>query len=85
MPEQRCSCGGELRWSKFCGAKVCHDCGKHSGLARCFCGWAENGGNGRQQLEELGETIDPEPTIGGFYGDPTAFDEPGVEEFYVEP
>ena len=27
-------------------------------LARCHCGWAEDGGNGIQQLVELGENID---------------------------
>ena len=26
-------------WSKSCGALVCGDCGRHKGLARCFCGW----------------------------------------------
>jgi hypothetical protein len=41
---------------------VCSKCGNHVGLARCFCGWAADGGDGRRQLEEMGETIDPEPT-----------------------
>ena len=27
-------------------------------LARCHCGWAEDGGDGIQQLVELGENID---------------------------
>jgi hypothetical protein len=83
MPET-CTCGGEIRWSKFCGAKVCTNCDNHAGLARCYCGWSANGGNGRQQLEELGETIDPEPSIGGFLGDSEVFDEPGVEEAFPD-
>jgi hypothetical protein len=29
-------------------------------LVLCYCGWALNDGNGRAQLEELGENIDPE-------------------------
>jgi hypothetical protein len=29
-------------------------------LARCYCGWSANGGNGRAELEEMGETIDPD-------------------------
>lgn len=41
----------------YCGAKVCA-CGDHKGLARCFCGWARDGGNGRQQLIDMGERID---------------------------
>ncbi len=81
MPEiEKCPCGGEFIWSRHCGAKVCTDCDAHKGLARCFCGWAADGGNGRQQLEEMGETIEPED--GGFFGESFVFDEPGVEEFY---
>jgi hypothetical protein len=41
-----------------CGALVCYSCGHHDRIARCFCGWAIDGGNGRRQLEEMGETID---------------------------
>lgn len=41
-----------------CATRVCRDCGKHQGLARCWCGWAADGGNGRQQLIEMGETIE---------------------------
>jgi hypothetical protein len=50
----------EYRFSPHCGAKVCDECNDHEGLARCYCGWARDGGNGRRQLEEMGETIDPE-------------------------
>lgn len=56
----KCSCGGEFSFTKFCAADVCCKCGNHKGLARCFCGWAESGGDGRMELIELGETIDPE-------------------------
>ena len=41
-----------------CGANVCLDCNDHKGLARCFCGWATDGGNGYQQLEDMGEQIE---------------------------
>jgi hypothetical protein len=45
--------------SRFCGAWVCDECDWHEGLCRCFCGWTANGsGNGRQELEEMGETIE---------------------------
>jgi len=27
-------------------------------LARCYCGWAADGGNGRQQLVEMGENVE---------------------------
>ena len=29
-------------------------------LARCHCGWAEDGGDGYGQLVEMGETIEPD-------------------------
>jgi len=57
-------CGGEMRFDSHCGANVCVECDNHKGLARCFCGWAANGGDGRRQLEEMGETIDPEDYYG---------------------
>lgn len=44
-------------WDRYCGARVCA-CGDHDGLARCYCGWARDGGDGRAQLEDDGETID---------------------------
>lgn len=43
-----------------CGAKVCVVCSDHEGLDRCFCGWARDGGDGKQQLVEMGETIEEE-------------------------
>lgn len=61
MPkEEKCRCGGDIKWSLFCGAKVCQKCGYHVGLARCFCGWSSTGRNGRQELVEMGETIESE-------------------------
>lgn len=60
-------CDGCAEFSKSCGAYVCNDCEHHIGLARCYCGWSASGGNGRQELEEMGETIEPED--GGFFGD----------------
>ena len=29
-------------------------------LARCYCGWADDGGDGYRQLVEMGETIEPD-------------------------
>lgn len=56
----RCdACGSESAWpSRYCGVRVCDDCGHHQGLARCYCGWATSGGDGRRELVELGETIE---------------------------
>lgn len=51
----------QYEWSRYCGAKVCSDCGDHHGLARCFCGWSRSGGNGYQELIEMGETIEEDP------------------------
>lgn len=59
-------CKGHYNFEKGCGAEVCCSCDDHKGLARCYCGWAKDGGNGRSQLEDLGETIEPED--GGFFG-----------------
>lgn len=52
--------GGPVLWKRYCGARVCQTCGSHIGLVRCYCGWAENGGDGRQQLIDCGETIGDE-------------------------
>lgn len=60
MKTKDCECGGVMVLSRTCGVFVCEDCDKHEGLARCFCGWAADGGDGRAQLEEMGETIDPD-------------------------
>jgi hypothetical protein len=53
-------CRGEVEFNRHCGAKVCSECDNHQGLARCFCGWSLSGRDGRVELEEYGETIDPE-------------------------
>lgn len=66
MPKPRTTkcekCGGEWEFDRNCGAYVCVNeaCGNHAGFARCFCGWAESGGNGRQELVEMGEVLEPE-------------------------
>ena len=44
--------------SRRCGVDVCYNCGDHKGRARCYCGWAASGGNGWQELAELGENVD---------------------------
>jgi len=57
----RCdACGGEAEMHPHCGAWVCHQCGNHLTLARCFCGWSASGRDGYKELIDLGETIDPE-------------------------
>ena len=48
----------EYRISRYCGARVCDDCGDHKGLARCYCGWSRSGGDGRRELIEMGERIE---------------------------
>lgn len=45
---------------KYCGAYICNNCGNHKGLARCFCGWSLSGRDGRNELIEMGEVIEPE-------------------------
>lgn len=58
---RKCRCGHELireDLSRHCGAYVCPYCGAHYGLARCYCGWSADGGDGYRQLLEDGETIE---------------------------
>lgn len=50
----------DYRFSTYCGAHVCDECGDHKGLARCYCGWSQSGRNGREELAELGEVIEEE-------------------------
>lgn len=54
------TCGPDtVAFDRYCGAWVCGTCGQHDGLARCYCGWsATDPGHGRQELAELGETIE---------------------------
>jgi hypothetical protein len=54
------NCTGHYNFEKSCGAFVCCECNDHKGMARCYCNWAADGGNGRDQLVEMGETIDEE-------------------------
>ncbi len=65
---EKCTGGCNYYFSGHCGAYVCMDCGHHKsgvgpflGLVRCHCEWAASSGDGRRELEEMGETIDPEP------------------------
>ena len=59
---------GDWVVSSSCGAWIC-SCDAHftyNGkdnepgpmLARCYCGWSQNGGNGRQQLAAMGENVE---------------------------
>ena len=47
-------------FERYCGVDVCQDCRDHRGLARCYCGWACSGGDGRAELVEMGEVIEEE-------------------------
>ena len=49
---------GSRRLDANCGAYVCLGCGDHEGLARCYCGWATDGGNGVAQLQAMGENVE---------------------------
>ena len=63
---------GDWVVSESCGAWICVKgglCGAHFTyqgkdkepgpmLARCYCGWAADGGDGRQQLVEMGENVE---------------------------
>ena len=51
------TCGKEATFSRPCGAWVCGTCQAHAGLTRCYCGWSRSGGNGRRELEDMGENI----------------------------
>ena len=50
--------GVTRQMDRSCGAYVCLDCGDHEGLARCYCGWASNGGDGVAQLRAMGENVE---------------------------
>ena len=55
------ACEPDEHWftrDPYCGVKVCAYCEYHEGIVRCYCGWAADGGDGRQQLREMGENID---------------------------
>ena len=53
-------CSHSYTFNRYCGATICLRCDDHKGLARCFCGWSRSGRDGRAELVEMGETIDPE-------------------------
>ncbi len=55
-----CSENDVLVYNAYCSATVCCKCNKHQTLTRCWCGWSESGGDGRKELEEMGETIGDE-------------------------
>ena len=59
-PRKCPECGDEAWFHNYCGCHVCDNCENHLGLARCYCGWSADGGNGRAQLGEMGETIEPD-------------------------
>ena len=46
MPQEKLcpECEGPMDPSPYCGVLVCCECGHHDGLARCYCGWSESGG-----------------------------------------
>lgn len=52
---------------RYCGAYTCSECGNHHGLARCFCGWSLSGRDGRAELEEEGEVIEPDGDYEPYY------------------
>ncbi len=60
MPDKVCPCGGAYGFVRYCAAYICDRCGAHRGMDRCWCGWAASGGDGRRELIDRGETIDPE-------------------------
>ena len=51
-------CEHDYVMQRYCGVRVCMKCDHHKGLVRCYCGWSISGGNGRAELEEMGETIE---------------------------
>lgn len=70
MPADKiCDCGGVMSRSRYCGVLVCDRCERHAGLVRCYCGWAESGGDGRVELTEMGETIDEEAGVVDEWGE----------------
>lgn len=59
IPEIDCDNGEhDYEYNVSCGAHICWSCDDHKGLARCYCGWAADGGDGRQELVDMGENIE---------------------------
>jgi len=48
----------EFYFSSYCGVNICIICESHKELARCYCGWSALGGDGYQELMEMGEQIE---------------------------
>jgi hypothetical protein len=60
---RKCRCGGEAHYQRGCACFICGRCDAHIStggfqLARCYCGWTPHGGNGRVELEEMGENLE---------------------------
>ena len=51
-------CQHDYQKVRGCGVEVCNSCGDHKGLERCFCGWSRSSGDGRRELEEMGENVE---------------------------
>lgn len=76
------TCRHDYRFSRYCGAHVCEHCGDHRGLARCYCGWSTTRpGEGRRELEDMGETIDPDPEVRPVDEDRFLAFDPGYEPY----
>ena len=60
VPGECAKCGCATWFSASCGAEVCNACDHHAGLVRCYCGWSASGSDGRRELVEMGETIEPD-------------------------
>jgi len=45
----------EFYFSSYCGVNICTICEFHKELARCYCGWSASGGDGYQELMEMGD------------------------------
>lgn len=55
---QHQECGGYASFGPGCGVFICHKCGEHEGLVRCYCGWSLSGRSGYEELLEMGEQIE---------------------------
>jgi len=48
-------CQHHYEFRNYCGAYVCHECGDHKGLARCYCGWGLM--HGERLEDDIGEGV----------------------------
>ena len=60
LADQWASCQHDYEPNRYCGVHVCGKCDDHKGLARCYCGWSQSGGDGYRELIEMGERIEEE-------------------------